>query len=110
MFSRHFQGRSKLCLRIASRIASDIRTKSAEEITKCYTVTRIGENKHILSIKIDECINREYRLYFDIKRQPDNTYAILGDVEIQIYAQYMGVFDKDMNYIPSKRNKRLKNG
>lgn len=81
-------------------IASDIRTKSAEEITKCYTVTRIGENKDILSIKIDECVNREYRLYFDIKRQPDNTYAILGDVEIQIYAQYMGVFDKDMNYIP----------
>ncbi len=87
------------CARVKD-IASEIRTKSAEEIIKCYFVTRIGENKDILSIKIDECVNREYRLYFDIKRQPDNTYAILGDIEIQIYAQYMGVFDKNMNYIP----------
>lgn len=78
-------------------IASDIRSRSTEELLEYYFVTYIGENGDILSIKIDEC---DYQLFFDIKRQPDDTYAILGEVEIQINSEYIGMFDKDMNYIP----------
>lgn len=78
-------------------IASDIRSRSTEELLEYYFVTYIGENGDILSIKIDEY---DYQLFFDIKRQPDNTYAILGEVEILINSEYIGMFDKDMNYIP----------
>lgn len=78
-------------------IASDIRSRSTEELLEYYSITYIGENGDILSIKIDEY---DYQLFFDIKRQPDSTYAILGEVEILINSEYIGMFDKDMNYIP----------
>lgn len=78
-------------------IVSDIRTKSVEEILEYYFITYTDEEKQILSIKIDEC---NYQLYFDIKRQSDNTYALMGDVESLTNSTYIGMLDKNMNYIP----------
>lgn len=78
-------------------IKSDIRTRTTEELLEYYFVTFIGEEGDLLSIKIDEC---DYQLYFDIKRQPDNTYVLLGEVEILINSTYIGMFDKELKYIP----------
>ena len=78
-------------------IKSDIRNRTTKEVLEYYFVTFIGEAGDVLSIKIDEC---DYQIYFDIKRQPDNTFAILGEVEILMNSEYIGMFDKDMNYIP----------
>lgn len=78
-------------------IASDIPTRTLEELMEYYFTTFVDKDGKILSIKIDEC---DYQLYFDIKRQPDNTYALMGEVEIFINSTYIGMFDKDMNYIP----------
>lgn len=78
-------------------IASDIPTRPVEELMEYYFTTFVDKDGKILSIKIDEC---DYQLYFDIERQSDNTYALMGEVEIFINSTYIGMFDKNMNYIP----------
>ena len=53
---------------------------------KYYFTTFVDKDGKILSIKIDEC---DYQLYFDIERQSDNTYALMGEVEIFINSTYI---------------------
>lgn len=78
-------------------IKSDIRSRTTKELLEYYFVTYISEGGDILTIKIDEC---DYQLYFDIKRQPDNSYALLGEVEILVNSSYIGMLDKELNFIP----------
>ena len=61
-----------------ANIKSDISKMSVKELFEHYHITYSDKDRKIFSIKVDE---GKYQLYFDVEKQLDSTYAIMGVVD-----------------------------